>query len=297
MHRYSLGLEFGDESVFAVVADIRDGVFAGRAREPVARQQPGEWLEAASRVCRIAMREAGATSDGIVGVGVACTSGTFTTVSRLFSARSVEISGLPRAIPITPPVPDTHAAVLGAGVAAPSTLVMLIEPRRSVHLLNSRVEATVPGVVGPVPDGILPGYFGYEFLQGPMNDVAAHAFELRSMCDALRAAGVPVRRFVAVGQLTIESPHMLQTYADVLDARIKIPQSDQPVALGAAIFGCLAAGPERLGFASMSQVIHAMARQRDEPVYRPDLRARKDYERLYAHSRAHLPIPSRHQKP
>jgi hypothetical protein len=31
----------------------------------------------------------------------------------------------------------------------------------------------------------------------------------------------------------------------------------------------------------MSQAIHAMARQREDLIYRPDLKARKEYAKLY----------------
>jgi L-ribulokinase len=93
---------------------------------------------------------------------------------------------------------------------------------------------------------------------------------------------VPVRRFVASGGLPSKSPLLMQIYADVLNERIKLAESEQSVALGAAILGCLAAGPGATGHASMSQAIHAMARQREDLLYRPDLRARREYDRVYA---------------
>jgi L-ribulokinase len=73
----------------------------------------------------------------------------------------------------------------------------------------------------------------------------------------------------------------MQIYADVLEARIRLPETDQSVALGAAILGCIVAGTEATGYASISQVIHAMSRWREDLVYRPDLQNRKKYEMLY----------------
>jgi len=67
----------------------------------------------------------------------------------------------------------------------------------------------------------------------------------------------------------------------VLNERIKLAESEQSVALGAAILGALAAGETATGHASMSQAIHAMARQREDVMYRPDLRARREYDRVY----------------
>jgi L-ribulokinase len=109
----------------------------------------------------------------------------------------------------------------------------------------------------------------------------ATAFGLKWIVETLRDAGVPCRRFCASGGLPAKSPLLMQIYSDVLDARIRIPESNEPVALGAAILGCIAAGREITGYASISQAIHAMARWREDLVNRPDLRARKDYERIY----------------
>jgi L-ribulokinase len=111
--------------------------------------------------------------------------------------------------------------------------------------------------------------------------IEATAFGLRWICETLRDAGVPVRRFVASGGLPGKSPLLMQIYADVLNERIALAESEQSVALGAAILGCLAAGADVTGYAQISQAIHAMARQREDVTYRPDLKARKDYERLY----------------
>jgi L-ribulokinase len=74
----------------------------------------------------------------------------------------------------------------------------------------------------------------------------------------------------------------MQIYADVLGEEIKLAESENSVALGAAILGCLAAGVESTGHASMEAAIRAMARQRSEPVYRPRAEAQSQYDKLYA---------------
>jgi len=266
----------------------------------------------------------------------------------ILTDRAAALLGLRSRIPVSTAIIDAHAGVPGAGVAAPSTMVMVIGTS-ACHMMNSRIEATAPGIAGVVEDGILPGYFGYETGQASVGDalawcartlglshdeltgraeslppgsggiiatdwlngcrspvmdgrlsgalvgltlgtrpeqiyravMEATAFGLRRICDTLRDAGVPVRRFVASGGLPKRAPLLMQIYADVLDARIKLAPTDQSVALGAAILGCLAAGEPATGHASMSQAIHAMAPQRQDVMYRPDLRARKAYDRLY----------------
>jgi ribulose kinase len=193
---------------------------------------------------------------------------------------------LPSDVPIVE-TRDTHACVAGSGVASPSTVV-IVSGTPTVYLMNSRIEASVAGLASGVADLLLPGYFGYEFAgpEEPLSDEISPqrqleiAFDLRSKCDALREAGVHVRRFVAAGMLAQEAPVMMQLFADVLDARIKPGASDDPAPLGAAILGALAAGADATGHASMSQTIHAMAPRRMHPIFRPDLRARKTYEAM-----------------
>ena len=111
--------------------------------------------------------------------------------------------------------------------------------------------------------------------------IEATAFGLRWIVETLQTAGVPVRRFVASGGLPMKSPLLMQIYADVLNERIALAESDESVSLGAAILGCLAAGESVTGYAQASQAIHAMARQREDLVYRPDLSARRAYDELY----------------
>ena len=264
------------------------------------------------------------------------------------SEAAAQLYGLAAGTPVSAAIIDAHAGVAGAGVAAPSTMV-LVMGTSACHMLNSRHERLVPGVAGVVEGGILPGYFGYETGQASVGDAFAWlvdafnlshdemarraaslppgsdgvlaldwlngcrtplmdgrlsgafvgltlgtrpeqmyralmegtAFGLKTIVETLRDAGVFVRRFVASGGLPAKSPLLMQIYADVLDERIKLAESEQSVALGAAVLGALAAGPSATGHASMSQAVHAMARQREDLVYRPDLRARKEYSRLY----------------
>jgi ribulose kinase len=61
------------------------------------------------------------------------------------------------------------------------------------------------------------------------------------------------------------------------------------VALGAAILGCLAAGSEVTGYPAISTAVQAMARQREDLLYRPDLPAKRAYAKLYAIYRSITP--------
>jgi L-ribulokinase len=109
----------------------------------------------------------------------------------------------------------------------------------------------------------------------------ATAFGVRWIVQTLRDGGVPVRKFVASGGLPAKSALLMQIYADVLGEPIALAESDQSVALGAAILGCLAAGPQASGHPNHVSAVHAMARQRDDLVYRPDPMAHAKYAPLY----------------
>jgi L-ribulokinase len=110
----------------------------------------------------------------------------------------------------------------------------------------------------------------------------ATALGLKWIVETLRGAGVPVKRFVASGGLPGKSPLLMQIYADVLGEEIRLAQSEQPVALGAAILGACAADKRITGHQTIESAVRAMARQRSEIVYRPRPETREPYERLYA---------------
>ncbi|MDB5321086.1 MAG: araB [Phycisphaerales bacterium] len=109
----------------------------------------------------------------------------------------------------------------------------------------------------------------------------ATALGMRWIVDTLIEAGVSVERFVAGGGLPGKSPLLMQIYADVLNAEIRLAASEQSVALGAAILGCIAAGEAATGFRSIVEAIGAMARVREDLIYRPSGAARARYAELY----------------
>src|SRR5687768_12733032 len=86
--------------------------------------------------------------------------------------RSAELLGLNPNTPVSAAIIDAHAGVPGAGVASPSTMVLVLGTS-ACHMMNSRTEQLAPGVAGVVEDGILPGYFGYETGQASVGDAFA----------------------------------------------------------------------------------------------------------------------------
>ena len=87
--------------------------------------------------------------------------------------------------------------------------------------------------------------------------IEATAYGTRRIVDTHRAAGIRVDELVVCGGLT-QDPLILQIYADVTGLPVHVASSNQAVALGAAIFGALAAGPGQGGFATMEEAISRM---------------------------------------
>lgn len=112
--------------------------------------------------------------------------------------------------------------------------------------------------------------------------IEATAFGVRWIVDTLTAGGIAVDSYVAAGGLPSRSPLLMQIYADVLGRPIALAEAEQSVALGAAILGALAAGPEVTGHATMTAAIQAMARQRTDLRYEPNPTNHAAYDRLYA---------------
>jgi L-ribulokinase len=110
--------------------------------------------------------------------------------------------------------------------------------------------------------------------------VEATAFGTRVIIEAHQKAGIPITELVVCGGLT-QDPFIMQTYADVTGLPVKVAASNQAVALGAAIFGAMAAGKDEGGFAHLEDAIVRMT----APARRsfiPDLDTQGAYEALYS---------------
>ena len=115
----------------------------------------------------------------------------------------------------------------------------------------------------------------------------ATAFGTRKIVDAFHDNGVEVNELYACGGLPQRNRLLMQIYADVTNREIKIADSKQTPALGAAMFGAVAAGAEQGGFASIVEAAAKMARVREES-FKPIPEHVAVYEKLYQeYSRLH----------
>ncbi len=105
------------------------------------------------------------------------------------------------------------------------------------------------------------------------------AFGTRIILEAHRDAGIPVDELVVCGGL-VKDPLIMQIYADVTGLPYKVAASNQAVALGAAMFGAVAAGAEGGGHSSFDEAIPAMAKS---PIktYEPNKEAKSVYDKLF----------------
>lgn len=107
--------------------------------------------------------------------------------------------------------------------------------------------------------------------------VEASAFGAKAIADRIVAEGVPITGILAIGGVSRKSSFAMQTLADVMNATIRVAASDQACALGASIFGAVAAGvyPD----VSTAQAKMACA---VEHSYQPDAQRAAIYRELYA---------------
>ena len=109
--------------------------------------------------------------------------------------------------------------------------------------------------------------------------IEATAFGTRVIIEAFEAGGVPIDRIVACGGLPERNRLLMQIYADVTGREWRVAASPQAPALGAAMFGAVAAGPGG-GMPRSATPPRAMAHLRDE-VYMPIEANHRVYDVLY----------------
>jgi L-ribulokinase len=106
--------------------------------------------------------------------------------------------------------------------------------------------------------------------------IEATAFGTRVIVDAFESAGLSVDAVVACGGLPERNMLLMQIYADTLGREISVAASNQAPALGAAMFGALAAGEHA--------TIEDAARHMTRPgirTYEPSAAAHAVYNELY----------------
>ncbi len=110
--------------------------------------------------------------------------------------------------------------------------------------------------------------------------IEATAYGQRMIIEAFEASGVPVEELYACGGISWKNRLMMQIYADVMNRPIRISASSQTPALGAAMFGAVAAGKARGGYDSITDCAKVMGGVSE--TYYPIPENVRVYNALYA---------------
>jgi L-ribulokinase len=106
--------------------------------------------------------------------------------------------------------------------------------------------------------------------------VEAIWFGSKKIIERFQEEGVQIRSVVGIGGVAKKSPFIMQTLADILQMPIKIADSEQAPALGAAMYAAVAAGIH----ASVQDAIGAMGNG-FVTTYYPDPDTSEVYQHLY----------------
>lgn len=109
--------------------------------------------------------------------------------------------------------------------------------------------------------------------------IEATAYGALAIIDRIESYGVPVREIVNCGGLAVKNPLLMQIYADVTGRPMKVSNSEQTPALGAAIFAAVSAGKAHGGYDGVTEAQRAMTSTGKE--YLPDNRNHQTYKELY----------------
>lgn len=98
--------------------------------------------------------------------------------------------------------------------------------------------------------------------------IEATAYGTNYIIETFENAGVAIRELFACGGIAEKNPLMMQIYADVTNREIRISASDQTPALGAAMFGAVAAGKAKGGYDTIFEAAKEMGKVKEE-YYKP----------------------------
>jgi len=114
--------------------------------------------------------------------------------------------------------------------------------------------------------------------------IESTAFGTRMIIETFINNGLPIEELYACGGMPHKDKLLIQIYADVTDREIKIASSRQASALGAAMFGALAAGSEAGGYDSIEDAVTHMA-SLEKKAYLPIPENVEVYIQLFAEYR------------
>ncbi len=110
--------------------------------------------------------------------------------------------------------------------------------------------------------------------------IEATAFGTRLIIENYINSGLEIKHLIACGGLSRKSKTVMQIFSDVLGMGIKISATNQTSALGAAMYGAVAAGAEKGGYDDIKDAAKYMSRIREER-FKPNMGYYQTYTRLF----------------
>ena len=110
--------------------------------------------------------------------------------------------------------------------------------------------------------------------------IEATAYGARTIVDAFDESGVTIEKLIACGGIAKKNPVLMQIYADVLNREISVVRSTQAPALGAAMYGAVAAGSAMGGYDDIEDAAREMGGVDDKKYY-PIAENAAVYEKLF----------------
>jgi L-ribulokinase len=109
--------------------------------------------------------------------------------------------------------------------------------------------------------------------------IEATAFGALTIINRIEEYGVSVKEIVNCGGLAVKNPFLMQIYADITGRPMKISRSEQTPALGAAIFGAIAAGKEISGFSNILEAQNKVTGIKE--TFEPNTSNNSVYKKIY----------------
>ncbi len=106
--------------------------------------------------------------------------------------------------------------------------------------------------------------------------VEATAFGAKAIVERFREEGIPINQVIAIGGIAKKSDFVMQVTADVFNMPIKVARSEQACALGAGMFGAVAAGV----YPGVAEAQAGMSGGFDK-TYLPQPEAAQNYQKSY----------------
>jgi len=110
--------------------------------------------------------------------------------------------------------------------------------------------------------------------------IEATAFGALTIIKRIEEYGVHVEEILNCGGLASKNPFLMQVYADITGRPMKVSRSEQTPALGAAIFGAIAAGKEISGFSNIQEAQATVTGTKE--TFEPNSANNSVYKKLYS---------------